>query len=516
MTVNTFKCENNLHQKSTELVCLECNLTVCSKCIKLHPSHLIVDQDEISNEMFGSDNVLPLLIEKRNNQKSYDTNIFENTVKEVSNNEIESLSKHFTTTRNLLKVKEENIKNTLKENYDENLKKFNDFVQTNKQEIEWSYDLLKVLDNPNPDTEDKVKFIQHYLMAEHLMENYGDLGILEYDVSHLIEKKDNLNEIIKTEINSTSLVCNTASVVKTEKQILNTILTFNYENGIEMYNMSTKTHTNVAGFTLNVNHPKSSDELLYQNASCPRDSFYFFNRNSYWSAKKIRGLDYSWNKGELSDPTATEDKQSILPSLSKLSTMFDGKSTIFLFGGYNSIDKSQSSQVSRFNIISEKFEILGDILLEPKQDIHLSLDVDAHHIYLIGGTSKAKTHHNTVDRFNTLTRKIERFLQIPKEIGDISGGCYCPLNKTIYLLSSDSRFHSYNTETKDYYQLNQPYEHTEIVKFLYDGQDTIYIINDYSLFQIYIYSFNIISKEWNLIPYEFGIFAHSSYFSLIK
>ncbi|KYQ91958.1 hypothetical protein DLAC_07199 [Tieghemostelium lacteum] len=186
------------------------------------------------------------------------------------------------------------------------------------------------------------------------------------------------------------------------------------------------------------------------------------------------------------------------------SSIYDGKDSIFVIGGYSSdtINGFSGSSIFQFNIHTCEFKLVAQ-LPNPSR-IH-GLHYYNNYIYIFGGYNKKKLFLNEINGFNTLTYQFEKIIPTAYEKSKYNhfiSGCIDYHHNCLYFISSKPVFYRYDMNTKTSSVLPTPIEQSTNSKMYFDGDHSIYLV--LRSIENSVHCYNIKDGTWKLIDKLFS------------
>ncbi|KYQ91611.1 Kelch repeat-containing protein [Tieghemostelium lacteum] len=517
------KCQNNIHLKVAELYCSSCMCLVCSRCFSGHLQHQVGSLDDIYEDVLkeiktvASD--IKTAITQKTEEKEKNKVIFETSITTHYDNQLSTITDYFRNLHDSLHYKEVELKRELKSYHDDNIQYYTEQLSKLDNQISESHQFIQRISNSNLPTENvelNIKFdlIQSYFSSKKIFKEKNEIGTAETETQ--TKNQDKQEELDKyqiyflkaTETNSNTLL--DSLFLQKSKSKGTRIIVFG-ERGTEIF---TRGRDSIYNKTLLLPHGSPNE------CSMQKNTYYMYQSNSFADKTYCFFKNNFWELNHDDAKPRWIIRASPIPH-SALSTIYDGVDSIYIFGGFDGLTSTHLNSIWRFNVKTEKFELLPCTL--PVAGCVFSLSVHENKIYVVGGYGKA--YGGAIDRIDVLdtTTKTVTNICILKDVGfpiKLSFvGVYVHKLNCVYILD-ENRFYQYSLETK---QLVKIYDLSTIniigpsqyhkAKFYYDGDNTLHLFTSASKD---LYTYNISENTWSK-PITFIKFnvALSNYYAFI-
>ncbi|KYQ91612.1 hypothetical protein DLAC_07381 [Tieghemostelium lacteum] len=520
------KCNPTLqkHLKPPELYCKSCNCNVCVKCVSTHKHPVTSIEDifeEVLKESKDFSQEIRESIQLKVTDKDMNKDKFEKEIQLHYDKQVDAISQYFRELHDQLHFKEVDLKRELKSYHDNNIEHFTTLISKMEHEISESNKFIEKLQtlesnkelatpssptlNGSNNNEEKSAFIRNYINQQQYIKNVNDF---RYQI-YTFKKTDLLTNKLLDSIE----LFKTSSIASKGKCA---IICYS-ENGVEKYNLTNNQELEREGPLLVKDSPESpsfsgqhNTYYLYQSNSI-RDRTYLFFKTKWWLLSHNTTDKDAKTKWKIST-------NSPIP-YSALSTIYDGRDHIYIFGGFDESVNQHVSTIYSFNIHTEKFELVGNLQIAGCV-FHLSIYNDK--IYILGGYCKPTGAIDRIDEFDINTRTIRNIGKLKELIQKhsyINTGIYIGTTQTFYILDF-FKFYKYQQSNSSMtllgdlstlFDINKNQVHRS--KFYFDGHDTIYLLTTASadLFQ-----YSIIDNTWLKIPFLTNNVTFSYYYSFIN
>lgn len=171
------------------------------------------------------------------------------------------------------------------------------------------------------------------------------------------------------------------------------------------------------------------------------------------------------------------------------SSFYDGKENIYIIGGL--LNGKLQKSIYQWNINTGNYIKYANID-EPVLECQLCYSPQENCIYMLGGWISDKDYNQTINVFNIKEKCIKTIYKFKNKETLFSHSCYVPKNHSLYIYKwKINKFYRFDIKTKIIHVLPSCLNETNFSRLLFDGNDSIYLPSNSSIFE-----YNCLSNKW--------------------